>query len=91
MMSIAVGIIFHSDYYIFKFLTNGLLIEFLMGLGIGYLFLRDAKISPAISFTMQAAALLGFALDYTVGHGRIPSPIVWGISSALLIAGLALN
>ncbi|NTZ43960.1 acyltransferase [Altererythrobacter sp. SALINAS58] len=67
--------------------TSSLLVEFLAGAALGwlavqgYLPLRLGAASLTLSFALFGAGLL-------YGYDRVPTAIVWGIPSALLVAGV---
>lgn len=85
---IAAGSIANFEQEWFRILTNPLLLEFLMGAWIARLVLRPEPVNPRIATPMAAVALVLFfsaiAFDYT----KVPTLILWGVPSALLIMAL---
>lgn len=66
--------------------TNSLLLEFVMGVWVARLTTRHA-FSNVVGYLVLAGAVAGFAIGLMWGYDRLPSAILWGVPSALLIAG----
>lgn len=90
-LSIILGLIFRVADPVLRVLTDSLLIEFLFGAGIAYLLLVGVRAPVGLSFVMQALGLAAFLVGYLIGYSRFPSLIMWGIPSAILLAGLVFN
>ena len=86
--SIMIGLALHSDNPAIHVVTDTLLIEFLAGAWIAYLFVAGIKIGNGLSNVLLALALAGFLGGFAYGYHRLPSILMWGVPSALLIAGL---
>ena len=91
LASVATGIVFHFKSPVLQVLTDSLLIEFLLGAGIAYLFLFGMKLPVGMAYAMQASAIAGFFGGYLIGYSHFPSVITWGIPSSVLLAGLVFN
>lgn len=67
--------------------TNTLLLEFLAGAGIGWLSVTGRLPSGAGPvLTLLGVALFGAGI--AIGYERLPSAIMWGVPSALLVLGI---
>lgn len=84
--SAIVGGVHHWKSDWMHLLTNPLLIEFLMGAGVAKLCQTEGSFTVGVASIVTAAAL--FIAGFPLGYHRLPSLIVWGIPSALLIFGL---
>ena len=83
---VALGVVLPFDNLLWNFATNSLLLEFLAGSVIGWLFVRDyLPQRGGVTVIITAAAL--FAAGIAIGYDRFPSALMWGIPSVLLIAG----
>jgi exopolysaccharide production protein ExoZ len=84
--SIVAGMLLHPQGPLAAMVTNGLLLEFVMGVWIGRLSLRYA-----LPKTMGRLALCGAIGGYTAGffwgYDRLPSALIWGVPSAMLVMG----
>jgi exopolysaccharide production protein ExoZ len=83
----AIGHFAELDSYDLVVLTNPLLAEFLAGAAIGWLAhkgLLPLKFGPALTALGVALFAAGLVADYT----RWPSPIAWGVPSAILVLGI---
>jgi exopolysaccharide production protein ExoZ len=69
-------------------LTNSLLIEFLLGAWIGYAVVSSVRIGNKLAIVILALAFAGFLAGGAFGYNHLPSAVMWGIPSALLVAGL---
>ena len=81
-----------------RFLVNPILIDFLLGMGLGTLYLAGWRFTPrlALAAVLLAAAL--FAAATLAGFNAVPNVpdrfprwIAWGIPAALLFAGAVLR
>lgn len=85
--SIAVGIALDPQSGVLDVATKPLLLEFLAGCWLGWLFIRGLR----ISIPLGALLMLGGAAMYAAGiwldYQRLPSVLSWGIPSVLLVAG----
>ena len=91
LMSIIAGIGFGTENSVVQVLTNTLLIEFLLGAGIGYFILAGRTLTVSIAYALQALALAAFFLGYLIGYSRLPSVVMWGVPSSILLFGLIAN
>jgi peptidoglycan/LPS O-acetylase OafA/YrhL len=86
---------------LFRFITNPIVIEFLLGCLIGMLYLSGSRLKPTLSYGLLGIAFLMFLSTIIFGNGDTSraesilidnkAPIrllVWGIPSAALVAGL---
>ena len=85
--SILIGSAFGFENAALHVVTDTLLIEFLAGAWIGYLFVTGVRISDMWSNVFLALALVGFVGGFAYGYHRFPSILMWGLPSALLISG----
>jgi exopolysaccharide production protein ExoZ len=67
--------------------TNSLLLEFLAGMFIGYLVISKRRVIRSASMTMIVVGLVLFLVGIVVGYQRLPSALMWGIPSALIVGG----
>lgn len=87
LLSAALGVAHHWKSDWMHMLSNPLLLEFLMGAGI-------AKLTQKESLSLQAAVLVSliavvmFVAGLLFGYRRLPSILVWGVPSGLLVLGL---
>jgi exopolysaccharide production protein ExoZ len=88
LISIVAGFAIDIDEPIFRVITNSLLLEFVMGAWIAYYLLSGAKIHSAVAKVMIVVGVGGFSIGFLAGYSRLPSTVVWGIPSALLVGGL---
>lgn len=70
-----------------KLVTDALLLEFIAGAVIGWLLVHD-RLPRRGGAAMVAASLILFGAGIAWGYDRLPSVIIWGVPSALLIAGV---
>ncbi len=86
---------------LFRFITNPIIIEFLLGCLIGMLYLSGSRLKPTLSYGLIGIALLIFLSTIILGNGdtsRAESILIddkapirlllWGIPSAALVMGL---
>lgn len=85
--SIAVGMVFHPANPLAAMATNALLLEFCMGVWVARITTRHA-LPRGIGWAAVASALVLYGAGLAWGYDRAPSAIVWGVPSALLIAGM---
>jgi exopolysaccharide production protein ExoZ len=87
LISITVGVVFHFDDAIAQVVTNSLLMEFLAGAWVAYLFVSEARLSITWSNGLLLLAAIVFIGSFAYGYHRMPSILTWGVPSALLVAG----
>ena len=87
LASVAVGLKLHSDSWGLQLVTNSLLIEFLGGAWIAYLFVSKARLSATLSNALVLLAFAAFTASLAFGYNRLPTILTLGVPSALLIAG----
>lgn len=86
IFSAGLGAVLHPEFAVAELVTNALLLEFMMGVWIARLTTLH-PVPRAAGGLAIAGALAGFAGGLVWGYDRLPSAIIWGIPSALLIAG----
>ena len=88
---VGIGSFLENDNPILKLVTNSLLLEFLFGVWVGIFVTYGPPVHRRIANVFLVLAFLGFSVGFFVGFFRYPSVIMWGIPSALLIAGVVLQ
>jgi exopolysaccharide production protein ExoZ len=88
LVAIVSGFFLDTSQPAIHVLTNTLLIEFLLGVWIGFAVVLSVRISNRLSNVLLALALAGFLAGIAFGYTRLPSAVTWGVPSALLLAGL---
>jgi len=83
---IVLGVFFPFESAAWDLVTNALLIEFVAGAMIGWCFV-NGWFPKSGGWIFVLVALILFALGIWWGYDRLPSLIVWGPPSALLVAG----
>lgn len=86
-LAIGVGFFVADKGPVLQVVTNTLLLEFLAGAGIGWL-VTARRLPDGRGAILTAFALLLFGAGLFWGYGRLPSAIMWGIPSALLVLGI---
>jgi exopolysaccharide production protein ExoZ len=84
--SIVTGILLRPHDPLAVMATNGLLLEFVMGVWIGRLSLRYG-LPKAMGGLALVGAIGCYAAGFVWGYDRLPSAIMWGIPSAMLVMG----
>lgn len=87
---VGVGFLMPVDNEIYKFYTKPILIEFIFGMSIAYVFVRGKSPAPALSITMIIAGIILFvagAVYWPVARLAAERCLVWGIPAALLVGG----
>lgn len=93
-----------NRYELLIFLGNGIMLEFLLGVGCGWLFLSSIRLSVfqanALIITGTVLLLATLILGYggisesgntIVGSLSLPRSALWGLPAALLVAGIAMK
>ena len=101
---IGLNYVFDNQVIFINFFGNGIMLEFLMGVLVGLLFLSDLRLKPFISNIVTLAGIGGLAASLVMGYGMISEAtytfygslslarsVIWGIPSALLVAGLVMK
>lgn len=83
---ILIGAAFSFENAVWKLATNTLLLEFLAGSAIGWCLVKGLLPKRGGTFFVATAITL-FVAGIIWGYDRLPSVIMWGIPSALLVAG----
>lgn len=83
--SIAAGLVFGRG----SIVTDSLLLEFLAGVWIGRV-TRQTTLPRWAGHATLATAAVGYLAGLALGYERGPSAIMWGVPSALLVAGAVL-
>lgn len=87
---VALGVVLPFDNLLWNFLTNTLLLEFLAGSAIGWLFV-GGYLPHRGGFAVISIAVALFSAGIAVGYDRFPSALIWGVPSVLLIAGVVMS
>lgn len=87
LLSIAVGAEFRADNAALHIVANSLLIEFLAGAWIGFFYVSEFRLSPTVSNLLVLISLALFLAGLAFGYHRLPSVLIWGVPSSLLITG----
>jgi len=87
-----------------NFFGNGIMLEFLMGMVTGIVFLSPVSVKPIVTNIFMFAGIAGLLMSVFTGYGIISQGIgivlgtsslervlIWGVPSALLVAGVALK
>jgi len=85
-LSIATGFLFPADGAFGRLVTNSLLLEFIAGTAVGWL-LAKGRLPQRGGPIIVLFGLVLFAAGIAAGYDRLPSVIIWGIPSTLLVAG----
>lgn len=85
-LSIALGFILRPQAAVTSLMTNALLLEFIMGVWIARVTTLHA-LPKAMGWVALGAAVIGYAIGLALGYDRLPSAALWGMPSALLVAG----
>jgi peptidoglycan/LPS O-acetylase OafA/YrhL len=84
---IGLGTVIRPQADILEVATNPLLMEFVAGMGIGWL-VRTKRFHATAGPMITAVALVLFLAGVLYGYRRLPSALSWGAPSALLVAGV---
>jgi exopolysaccharide production protein ExoZ len=100
LLSVACGLLLHSNDLRLIFLTNPIMLEFVLGVIICQLFLKCKKIPVYIGVGCLGAGLISYILLIIFGFGNVSYHIsvivgkvsatrflIWGIPSSLIVAG----
>ena len=100
ILLVIAGSLFHVTDYRLVFLTNPILLEFLLGVAICWVYLRVQKVPRWVSILCLLIGLAGYAYSVRFGFGNISEllPVLtgraslrrvlwWGVPSAFLAAG----
>jgi exopolysaccharide production protein ExoZ len=100
LLLVAAGRLLHVADYRFIFLTNPILLEFLLGVAICWFYLGGARVPRWLPVVCLLAGLAGYAYSVRYGYGAIsemwpvlsgrvamPRVLWWGVPSALIVAG----
>lgn len=85
-LSMAFGLMVRPTNEFVALITNNLLAEFLVGAWIAWVTLRF-KFPAWLGYAAIAGSLLLYAGGIAIGYESLPSAIIWGVPSALLIFG----
>lgn len=94
----------HSDFYPLNVLGNGIMLEFLMGMSVGRLYLSQINIGNKIAICIIATGIAGLLFTLIKGYGDISEmgnifngklsvrrSLLWGIPCALLVTGVTMR
>jgi len=86
LISIVLGVVLRAEAPATGLATNSLLLEFIMGVWIARL--TSSTVLPKAAGWLALALAIGcYAAGLAWGYNRLPSVIIWGIPSGILIAG----
>ena len=80
-------IMMYGSHTFMDFLTNSIIVEFLFGAWIAYFIVLGIRFDTRMANAMLAASGAAFFVGCAFGYARLPSAIMWGIPSALAVAG----
>ncbi|MEO0440021.1 MAG: acyltransferase [Pseudomonadota bacterium] len=86
ILSMATGVFARPENEFLALMTNSLLAEFLVGAWIAWVTLR-VRFPAWMGYAALAGSVLLYAGGIAIGYESMPSAIIWGIPSALLIFG----
>lgn len=86
ILSMAFGLMVRPTNEFVALITNNLLAEFLVGAWIAWVTLRF-KFPAWMGYSAVAGSVLLFAGGIVAGYETLPSAIIWGVPSAMLIFG----
>ncbi len=89
ILSIAVGRVVKPENSNLQFISNPILIEFVAGVIIAIITIERPHLVKRFSNILIALGLTGFILAVYIGKHHVPTTLLFGIPSALLIMGLA--
>ena len=87
---IYLGLFLHPSSEILKFYTKPIMMEFIFGMGIGYIYMRSKTPRPEISYSLIVNSLIGLtmgALYWSVSRLSAERFLVWGALDAMLVLG----
>jgi len=80
-------IMMYADRTFLDFMNNSLIVEFLFGAWVAYFIVLGIRFDTRMANAMLAAGVAAFFVGGAVGYTRLPSVAMWGIPSALVVAG----
>jgi exopolysaccharide production protein ExoZ len=89
--AVAAGFLIGKGGPSFEVLTSTLLLEFLAGVWIAVLVIGDRPLPALVAPAAIACAAAGFLAPAFLGFPDIPTVILWGVPSALLVFGMTLQ
>lgn len=87
VIAIASSLVFPPQNAAWGLATNALLLEFVAGTAIGWLYVRD-RLPLRAGLAIFSAAIALFAAGIAWGFDRLPSVLIWGMPSTLLVLGI---
>lgn len=87
--SIALGLMLPAGGRAWELVTDPLLLEFVAGATIGWLLVTD-RLPRRGGMLIVALSLALFAVGIAWGYDRLPSVLIWGVPSALLVSGVVM-
>lgn len=85
--SVAAGLLVPGLKESAPLLTNGLLLEFMLGCWLGYAFLKGVTIPAPVALIAVAAGFAAFAAGVYLDYDRLPSVVSFGVPSLLIVSG----
>lgn len=86
LISIVTGALLPIDNSVWNLITNSLLLEFLAGAIIGWLLARNVLPEKGGFFLILLSVVI-FTGGIIWGYDKLPSVLMWGVPSTLLVAG----
>ncbi|MBI0477229.1 acyltransferase [Sphingomonas sp. MA1305] len=87
--SIALGVLLRPEHPLVAMATNGLLLEFCMGVWVARL--TTCHTQPlGVGLLAVTGAVCLYGAGLILGYGQLPSALTWGVPSALLVAGVVI-
>lgn len=87
LLAVGVGFVLPFDSPAWHLMTNALLLEFVAGAAIGWLYVRK-RLPLRAGGLVTAAGVALFATGIAWGFDRLPSVLAWGAPSSLLVLGI---
>ncbi|KAB7785393.1 acyltransferase family protein [Methylorubrum populi] len=91
LAAVVAGCLLESRGAALQVVTSTLLLEFVAGMWIAVLVTRAATLPRLLAPAAIAAALVGFLASAVLGFPAIPTVLLWGVPSALLVLGMTLQ
>lgn len=86
LLSVVLGHLLRPQSAALSLLTNSLLLEFILGVWIAH-YTTSVSFSKAVGWSAVVVAGVGYLIGLALGYDRLPSFVIWGVPSALLVGG----
>lgn len=87
VFSVAMRVFLDTSHPTIDVVTNTLLLEFIFGALIGYLFVRELNVGKNIAALALVLGIVWFAITAVLDLRELGSVLVWGIPAALILFG----